>query len=311
MLPEPLYSDQLSVIMVLIVGLVGSAICVYALGYMHDFQHHEPAGAPDRRHFFSALMFIFLSAMFVIVLSDNLEWLFTGWEITTVCSFLMIGYTRTDEAIKNSFRQINLNMIGGLAFLAASSCSTSAVSSSRSPRSSRRRAPPRPPCSSSRSCCFRLRASRGRADAVPQLAPRRMVAPTPTSALLHSSTMVKAGVFLLVKLAPVYMVFPAASIMVVTVGGVTFVLCSFMAISQSNAKRVLAYSTIANLGLIAACAGVGIAEAAWAAVFLIIFHTVSKSILFLCVGTVEHRIGSRNIETWTASSAACRASPVS
>ena len=123
-----------------------------------------------------------------------------------------------------------------------------------------------------------------------------MVAPTPTSALLHSSTMVKAGVFLLVKLAPVYMVFPAASAMVVTVGGVTFVLCSFMAISQSNAKRVLAYSTIANLGLIAACAGVGIAEAAWAAVFLIIFHTVSKSILFLCVGTVEHRIGSRNIE---------------
>ena len=119
MLPEPLYSDQLSVIMVLIVGLVGSAICVYALGYMHDFQHHEPAGAPDRRHFFSALMFIFLSAMFVIVLSDNLEWLFTGWEITTVCSFLMIGYTRTDEAIKNSFSQINLNMIGGLAFLAA------------------------------------------------------------------------------------------------------------------------------------------------------------------------------------------------
>ena len=64
-------------------------------------------------------MFLFLSAMFVIVLSDNLEWMFTGWEITTVCSFLMIGYTRTPEAIKNSFRQIILNMIGGIAFLAA------------------------------------------------------------------------------------------------------------------------------------------------------------------------------------------------
>ena len=64
-------------------------------------------------------MFTFLSAMFVIVVSDNLEWLFTGWEITTVCSFLMIGYTRTPEAIKNSFTQINLNMVGGLAFLAA------------------------------------------------------------------------------------------------------------------------------------------------------------------------------------------------
>ena len=102
--------------------------------------------------------------------------------------------------------------------------------------------------------------------------------------------------FLLVKLAPLYLIYPVASFMVVGVGGITFVLCSFMAISQSNAKRVLAYSTIANLGLISACAGVGTSEAVWAAIFLIIFHTVSKSLLFLCVGTVEHRIGSRNIE---------------
>ena len=94
--------------------------------------------------------------------------------------------------------------------------------------------------------------------------------------------MVKAGVFLLVKLAPLYLVFPAASVMVVFVGGITFVLCSFMAITQSNAKRVLAYSTIANLGLMSACAGVGTAEAVWAAIFLMIFHTVSKSTLFMC-----------------------------
>ena len=297
MLEQPLYLDQLSVIMVLIVGLVGSAICVYALGYMRDFQHHEPADAPDRRHFFSALMFLFLAAMFVIVLSDNLEWMFTGWEITTTCSFLMIGYTRTSEAIKNSFRQINLNMIGGIAFLAA----LLIIHLSGIPMS------------------LAALIALGETIAAPLLIfpvillsvagltkaaqmpfhtwlLGAMVAPTPTSALLHSSTMVKAGVFLLVKLAPLYAVFPAASAMVVTIGGITFVLCSFMAISQSNAKRVLAYSTIANLGLIAACAGVGTAEATWAAIFLIIFHTVSKSILFLCVGTVEHRIGSRNIE---------------
>ena len=73
MLAAPVYIDTLSLIMVLIVGLVGSAICVYALGYMHDFQHHQPADAPDRRHVFAALMFTFLAAMFVIVLSDNLE----------------------------------------------------------------------------------------------------------------------------------------------------------------------------------------------------------------------------------------------
>ena len=123
-----------------------------------------------------------------------------------------------------------------------------------------------------------------------------MVAPTPTSALLHSSTMVKAGVFMLVKLAPVLSVAPAPAIMVMLVGGVTFALCSFMAISQSNAKRVLAYSTIANLGLITMCAGVGSPEAVWAACFLILFHAIAKSLLFLCVGTAEHHIGSRDIE---------------
>ena len=133
-----------------------------------------------------------------------------------------------------------------------------------------------------------------------------MVAPTPTSALLHSSTMVKAGVFLLVKLAPVMYAgtisaqggFLAATpgLMVILVGGLTFALCSFMAVSQTNAKRVLAYSTIANLGLITACAGVGTPEAVWAALFLILFHAIAKSLLFLCVGTAEHHIGSRDIE---------------
>ena len=123
-----------------------------------------------------------------------------------------------------------------------------------------------------------------------------MVAPTPTSALLHSSTMVKAGVFLLIKLAPLFLVCAVPAQMVVLVGGVTFMLCSFMAISQTNAKRVLAYSTIANLGLIVACAGVGTSEAVWAAILLVIFHAAAKSLLFLCVGTAEHHIGSRDIE---------------
>lgn len=297
MIAEPLYIDTLSIVMVLIVGLVGSAICVYALGYMKDFQHHEPADAPDRRHAFAALMFAFLAAMFVIVLTDNLEWLFTGWEVTTVCSFLMIGYTRTPEAIKNSFTQINLNMVGGLAFLAAliglvvagqPLSFTVMIAAATGPEASLFVVP------------LMLLSLAGLTKAAqmpfhPWLL-GAMVAPTPTSALLHSSTMVKAGIFLLVKLAPLYLAFPIASTFVVAIGGLTFVLCSFMAITQSNAKRVLAYSTIANLGLMSACAGVGTAEAVWAAIFLMIFHTVSKSTLFLCVGTVEHRIGSRNIE---------------
>ena len=122
-----------------------------------------------------------------------------------------------------------------------------------------------------------------------------MVAPTPVSALLHSSTMVKAGVYILVRLAPIFQA-TFSGYVLAFIGALTFLLASGIAISQSNAKRVLAYSTIANLGLIVACAGIGTYEAIWAAILLIIFHAISKSLLFLSVGTVEHRIESREID---------------
>ncbi len=84
--------------------------------------------------------------------------------------------------------------------------------------------------------------------------------------------------------------------MVTTIGGFTFLATSMLAISQSDGKKVLAYSTVSNLGLIAACAGMGMHEAVWAGVLLMMFHAVSKSLMFLSVGAVENSIGSRNIE---------------
>lgn len=292
--------DELTVIMALIIGIVGSGICVYALGYMKDFQNGH-SGEKDRRPWFFALMFVFLAAMFNIVFSDNMAWIYTAWEVTTLCSFLLIGFTKTDEAIANAFRQIVMNMLGGIAFqvaiafaalnglplvfseflmAGAMSAGTAAAALFAIP------------------VVLLAFAGMTKAAQMPfhTWLLGAMVAPTPTSALLHSSTMVKAGVFLLIKLSPLFLVFPAASAMVVLVGGFTFLFCSLLAISQSNAKRVLAYSTIANLGLITACAGVGTPEAVWAAIFLVIFHAVAKSLLFLCVGTAEHHIGSRNIE---------------
>ena len=125
-----------------------------------------------------------------------------------------------------------------------------------------------------------------------------MIAPTPVSALLHSSTMVKAGVYVIVRFAPIYNV-TMVGYLISLVGGVTFLLASGIAISQSNAKKVLAYSTIANLGLVVACAGIGSYAAVWAAILLIVFHAIAKSLLFLSVGTVEHKIGSRDIEDMT------------
>jgi len=122
-----------------------------------------------------------------------------------------------------------------------------------------------------------------------------MVAPTPVSALLHSSTMVKAGVYLVLRMAPL-VAGTKVGMMVALVGAVTFVVGSLAAITTSEAKRVLAWSTVANLGLIVLCGGIGTYEAVWAGILLIIFHAVAKCLLFLCVGVVEHKLHSRNIE---------------
>ncbi len=292
----PLYYDQLTLLMVFIIGVIGSAICVYALGYMEDFQAHEPEGALDRRPTFFALMFVFLSAMYVIVFADHMTWLFTGWEVTTLCSFLLIAYTRTEEAIRNAFRQIIMNLLGGISFLIGLFvCVLTMGTLSLAEFLAMGQLVPQVAVLAVTAFAF---AGITKAAQMPfhTWLLGAMVAPTPTSALLHSSTMVKAGVFLLVKLAPVLAVCPIPGGMLMFVGGLTFLVCSSLAITQSNAKRVLAYSTIANLGLITACAGVGTPEAVWAAAFLILFHAIAKSLLFLCVGTAEHHIGSRDIE---------------
>ena len=291
-----LYIDSLSLLMVAIIGVVGSGIGVYALGYMDDHHDAHPA-IKDRRARFFALFFVFLSAMYVIVLSDNMIWMFTGWEVTTVCSFLLIGYDQNQISVTNAFRQIVMNMLGGIAFCCALIyCGVNLQTFSFTEFINIGLGAPIlvvVPL-----VCLSL-SGITKAAQMPfhTWLLGAMVAPTPTSALLHSSTMVKAGVFILLKMAPVYAVSWIPSIMVIVIGGLTFCLCSFLAISQSNAKRVLAYSTIANLGLIVACAGVGSPEAVWAGMFLILFHAVAKSLLFMCVGTAEHHIGSRDIES--------------
>ena len=305
-----LYVDGLSVIMALIIGIIGSLITVYALGYMKDFQHHN-ADKPDRRPFFFFIMFVFLAAMFGIVTANNLIWMYFFWEITSLSSFFLIGYTKTDEAIKNSFRALIMNLGGGLGFCAAilflgNICNTVELSGLIAGGT----AGTWGIYLSIPVACLAF-AGITKAAQMPfsSWLLGAMVAPTPVSALLHSSTMVKAGVFLIIKLAPLMgvwlpgyehsygiMYYNYAGLMVMLVGAITFMVASFVAISQSNAKRVLAYSTVANLGLIVCCGGIGTSAAVWAGIMLIIFHAIAKSLLFLSVGTTEHRIGSRDIE---------------
>ena len=174
-------------------------------------------------------------------MSKRQVWLFTGWEVTTVCSFLLIAYTRTEEAIKNAFRQIIMNLAGGIAFLVA--LYVMAIQFGTLSFLDFLVIGIQNPALVALPVCALAFAGLTKAAQMPfhTWLLGAMVAPTPTSALLHSSTMVKAGVFLLVKLAPVMYAgtmsaqggFLAATpgLMVILVGGLTFALCSFLALS--------------------------------------------------------------------------------
>lgn len=110
--------DNLSIIMILIAGIIGGLIAVYSLGYMAVY-HRKHVDVKDRRSFFFFVVFLFLSAMFGLVMSNNLLYMYTFWEITSLCSFLLIGYSGTNEAIHNSFKALWMNLLGGLAFAMA------------------------------------------------------------------------------------------------------------------------------------------------------------------------------------------------
>ena len=286
--------DHLSILMCLIVGVIGGLIIVYAVGYMHGYHHHHTE-FEDRRYYFFTLLFLFLGAMFGFVLSENLLWIDFFWELTSICSFLLIGYTKEPVAITNSFRALWMNLFGGCALaigivyfgLTAGSVTLTDLVNEGVSGNKYAVIPVALIAFAALTKAAQLPFSTWLIGA--------MVAPTPSSALLHSATMVKAGIYILFRLAPAMSGTTTGS-MIALAGGFTFLITSIMAIAQSDGKKVLAFSTISNLGLMVACAGVGTEETIWAGVFLMLFHAISKSLLFQDVGATENSLHSRDIE---------------
>lgn len=287
--------DKLSLLMVLIINIVGSLILIFANGYITKYEEHRRL--KSRQKIFYPIICIFLSAMNGLVLSDALSWVYFFWEITTVASFILISYNQDTEAYNSGFTALFLNMLGGISFSLGNILFKYFMEVDS----------------------FSQIAQLGRLEAIYSIPVLllciagfaksaqlpfqswllgAMVAPTPVSALLHSSTMVKAGVYLILKLSPAY-AGTRLGTAIALLGGLSFFTCSLIAVSQRNAKRVLAYSTIANLGLIICSAGMGTTVAISAAMILIVFHSISKALLFLCTGQIEHTIGSRDIEAMT------------
>ncbi len=236
------YCDQLTIIMILIIAIVGTFITIYACGYMDDYHHHHGNEVKDRRGFFFAIMYVFIGAMFGLVLSNNLIWLYFFWEVTSVCSFLLIGYTRSAETITNCFKALWMNLLSGLGMavgivMLGVNHSVTSLQGILEKNKSLIVLP----------IIFLSFGALTKSAQLPfsKWLLGAMVAPTPSSALLHSATMVKAGVYLLIRMAPA-MSGEFSGYMLGLLGGFTFLTPFGMLVSKWAALKAFVDTGLAS-----------------------------------------------------------------
>jgi len=284
--------DRLSAIMALVVTGVGFLIHVYAVGYMH--------GDGGFARFFAYLN-LFTTAMLVLVLADTLLLLFVGWEGVGLCSYLLIGfwYEKEENAIAGK-KAFLVNRVGDAGFLLGlfvlvwtlgrQGVWTLEISAVTQHLDLLRHATlggwPVPVVVG----LLLFIGATGKSAQIPLYVwlPDAMAGPTPVSALIHAATMVTAGVYLIARLHALYALAPAALAVVAVVGTVTALLAALIATAQADIKKVLAYSTVSQLGYMFLGLGVG---ATGAAVFHLVTHAFFKALLFLGAGSVIHGLG--------------------
>ncbi|MRX50357.1 monovalent cation/H+ antiporter subunit A [Paracoccus sp. S-4012] len=281
--------DGFSWLMMVIVAGIGLMVVIYARYYM------GPQEAFSR---FYALILAFTGAMSGVLMSGNIILLAVSWELTSVVSFLLISYWhQRPEARRGARVALSVTVAGGLCLLVAmlmlghvaGSYELDVVLAS----GAQVQAHPLYPTI----LTLTLLAAFTKSAQVPFhfWLPNAMAAPTPVSAYLHSATMVKAGVFLLVRFFPVLGGTEPWFIVVVGTGMITMTLGGIVALIKQDLKGLLAYSTISHLGLITALAGIGSPAAIVAAIFHIVNHAVFKASLFMAAGIVDHETGTRDM----------------
>ena len=281
--------DGLSLMFALLITGMGLLIILYADSYLGK---DDPVGK-----FFSTLM-LFMAAMLGIVLSDNLLLLMVFWELTSISSFLLVGYWKHRADARAGARMAlaitgggGLAMLGG--FVLLGQIAGTYEISQMSPLVAQIQADARYPAALILILvgCFTKSAQFPFHFWLPQA----MAAPTPVSAYLHSATMVKAGIFLLARLTPVIGGSELFTTLVAGTGLVTLAFAAFVAIFKHDLKGLLAYSTISHLGLITFLIGLGSPLAAVAAIFHILNHATFKAALFMTAGIVDHETGTRDM----------------
>jgi NADH-quinone oxidoreductase subunit L len=282
--PLSLLVDPLSSVMMLVVTGVGGLIHVYSLGYM---AHDE-----EKVRFFSYLN-LFTFFMLLLVLGGSLPLLFVGWEGVGLCSYLLIGFWyKRDSAAAAGLKAFVVNRVGdaglilGMVFIYHAFGSLDLVdiadnAGALAPEALWQWGPV------TIACLLLFVGATGKSAQIPLHVwlPDAMEGPTPVSALIHAATMVTAGVYLVARLAPLYHQSETAMLVVAVTGAVTALGAGTIAIVQTDIKRVLAYSTVSQLGFMFLAAGVG---AFGVAVFHLYTHAFFKALLFLGSGSVIH-----------------------
>ena len=285
--------DSLSTLLTLIINVVGGVILIYTLSYMDEHEHRLRVENSRQNRFFFYMVLV-LGAMNGLVYSNSLYWLYFFWEVTTLCAYALIRHDATEEAERNAVTALWMGLVGGVGLVAAMYAGYHSVHSIALTELIAA------PHSQILLLGFALMAlaafSKTAQFPFHKWLLGAMVAPTPFP-LIDSSSMVIAGVYLLLRIAPAIQN-TTLTYVIAVMGAVTFAVTSFQAIRENVAKRVLAYSTIGNMGLILLCIGLNTGLSYTAALALMFFHSVAKGLLFMGVGIVENRLDSRHIRDW-------------
>jgi len=272
--------DKLSLFMFLLINVISSIICIFSLKYIDEEDCSE-----FRKKYFLSILFWFIGVMNLVVSSDNLEYFFLFFELTTLASYLLISFRKDETSVKNALTALWMNQIGGLAILGSiffihyNGYGEASFSNLLHHASATTVLMPLALLSIAALI-------KGAQMPFSKWLLGAMVAPTPVSALLHSSTMVKIAPFIILRLSPALQGTPVAWV-IIALTGFVFAAAAIGALSQDNFKRILAHSTIALLALMIMMAAVGTPVTIIAALTLILFHGISKCMLFLNAGILE------------------------
>ncbi|WP_197356035.1 NADH-quinone oxidoreductase subunit 5 family protein, partial [Streptomyces clavuligerus] len=280
-----LHIDGLAALVAVLVGLVASCVQIYSTAYLRDDPRYPS---------YAALVSLFTAAMLLVVYSGDLMVLLVGWEIMGICSYFLVGhYWETPEARAASLKAFLVTKLGDVPFLIglfalATDAGTFRITGVLNAVAEGRIDHP------TLVALLLLAGVAGKSAQFPlhTWLPDAMAGPTPVSALIHAATMVAAGIYFVARLLPVFAASPAALTVLAVMAAVTMVGSGLAALAQDDIKRVLAYSTIGQLGYMAGALAVADRGAA---VFHLLTHGAFKALLFLAAGVVIHAAGTNSL----------------